>query len=560
MKAHQYSVTHRSWLNVGLLVAIGVPSLASSSCAAPTAGEQTRAMATKYIAPDPILTVQASSETRNTLGIEEWRLFRGKGGVFLSGVDAAGQPVKGLVTSFTRNADGTLGDVFTRVNDGSDFALHHSMRTSARKATRSVPVSSQAFVRRAALDLALLQRIAIAKARAAAAAGTAVNPGAVCRQQLPGVLLQSLQCFNTATGACSLDAAANASGAACLGATSSTGISGSLGSLDNIGPGVCAGDPSCGATLSAVQQENFLDAQCGGSLGCIGASGGFVPLTGFSSSPGFGGPFPESGVGGAGVLGGSIGSQVGISGVAGVGGPGIAGATAGGTFPPFATLTPSSPGATAFDVAKDGVNASDPYGNGTGISPREQNGPQSNTVTQGTPNDPYANGTGISPREQNGAQDNTVTQGTPNDPYANGTGISPREQNGAQDNTTTGTPNDPYNNGDGISPREQNGNGATGDNVTNGGPNDPYDNGSGISPREQNGGGGDSNPDLNSNPNNGDVQSNQSGGDSAGAENASSGGSSGDNSSGGGAISGGDSAGAETGSFGGDNGGSSSGD
>jgi hypothetical protein len=287
--------------------------------------EKKGATTSKYMAPDPIVSVTASDATRAATGIDEWRIYRGKGGVYLTGYDTAGQAVKGLATTFARNDDGTVGHVFTRVNDGSLFAVRHTASTHARMATKAVSVSSQQFVRRAALDLALLQRIALANARTAPAGVAAVQ--ATCREQLPSVMLQSLACLDSQNGSsalCNLEPLVNGSGAACLGSTSAANVAGSLGTLDATGATrVCGSDPACIAAFATIQRENLLDARCGGAIACVGAGGGFIPLANFNGAPISGG--------------------------------------GGGVFPPFATGTFNVVG-SSFDPRIDGVNPSSPFG------------------------------------------------------------------------------------------------------------------------------------------------------------------------------------------------------
>src|SRR5262249_37983332 len=155
----------RSWAQLSILAAVGATAFASSGCE-PPARQETKGITTaKLLVPDPTMTAKASSTTRSMLGIDEWRLYRGRGGVYLTGYDAGGKAVKGLVTVFARNDDGSIANIYTRVNDGSKFVVGHSLGSHRTAATKGIAEDSQAFVRRAALDLAVLHRVAQAQAR-----------------------------------------------------------------------------------------------------------------------------------------------------------------------------------------------------------------------------------------------------------------------------------------------------------------------------------------------------------------------------------------------------------
>jgi hypothetical protein len=275
----------------GIVLAIGgcVLVLASSACTAPTLKEERGSTTSKYLAPTPLLTVKASSATSATLGIDEWRIFRGRGGVFLTGYSAQNKAVKGLATLYTRDQDGRVDNLLARVSDGSHFAVAHSTLRNETMATRSLPVGSQGLVRRAALDLGLLQ--AVSEQQVQLATTSIARRRAACRQNVAGTMLKALACVDARTGVekpaelCRLDALANGSGNACIG-LSGTG----RGSLD---ASACGGNPQCLAAIASIQRENALDASCfrAGGVACIGAAGGWLPMQGFGNGAS-GGGFP----------------------------------------------------------------------------------------------------------------------------------------------------------------------------------------------------------------------------------------------------------------------------
>src|SRR5262245_18632270 len=109
----------RGWAAV-VAVAGLVGAVGTVGCEGPVYQEERRAPTSKYLMPEPIMTTKASTETKAALGIDEWRFYRGRGGVYLSGYKMQ-VPVKGLATEFTRDARGNLSRMFMRVNDGSKF-------------------------------------------------------------------------------------------------------------------------------------------------------------------------------------------------------------------------------------------------------------------------------------------------------------------------------------------------------------------------------------------------------------------------------------------------------
>src|SRR5690348_1737180 len=108
-----------------LLAALAVGASASivaaaASCAAPQP-EPTGSRTEKLLAPSPLLTAEASPETRTALGITEWRLYRGQNAYVLTGYDAQRAPVKGLSIGFVPGSPNNPSSASLRatVLDGS---------------------------------------------------------------------------------------------------------------------------------------------------------------------------------------------------------------------------------------------------------------------------------------------------------------------------------------------------------------------------------------------------------------------------------------------------------
>jgi hypothetical protein len=148
-------------------------------CAPPALQERRASVRSKYLAPTPVLTAKASKAARTSYGIDEWRIYRGKGGVYVTGFNAKGKAIRGLSTEFARTQGGAITDLRTRVNDGNEFLARHVVKANLSVVSRSMPVESQEFVRRAVLDLARL-RTAIVERQS-----TSSNPSALlCGQTL----------------------------------------------------------------------------------------------------------------------------------------------------------------------------------------------------------------------------------------------------------------------------------------------------------------------------------------------------------------------------------------
>jgi hypothetical protein len=235
----------------------------------------------RYLAPEPLLAVKASSAAKAAFNIDEWRIFRGQGGVYLTGYDANGKAVKGIATVYSRAADGSIDKLLTRVNDGSSFIAGHALARNTTLATQPLSADSQAFVRRAALDLARLRKIAEARLRASNQ-GTAAA-AALCNQQMLNMVLNPLTCLDAPSGnptaiahCAQVLTAANGSGSTCVGLARPQGSNGlGVQSIDQLNAASCRGDSDCLAAFGFFDGQNRFDDRClaSGARGCGGAAG-----------------------------------------------------------------------------------------------------------------------------------------------------------------------------------------------------------------------------------------------------------------------------------------------
>jgi hypothetical protein len=241
------------WLGV-----LAVSALGGAGCAAPQAPERMASTQSKYLVPDPILSVNASSETKGALGIAEWRSYRGRGGMYLTGYSDRGKAVMGLSTEFVRDGDGNIVDVLTRVNDGEKFAARTRVAASHTVATAPMPASSQKFVQHASRDFSRVRVALDQRIRAA----TVANPGLVCSRSLIGGVIDPVDLLgrtNVEARLQAIQAAANASNAACQN-QAGLGMA-NLGFLSRAPLDesrlMCSGDRDCLTTMDQIDAFDF---------------------------------------------------------------------------------------------------------------------------------------------------------------------------------------------------------------------------------------------------------------------------------------------------------------
>lgn len=144
-------------LALGLTFAVGLGPVAG--CAAPEMPAESHGSTTsKLLKPKPTMKAKASKETTAKYGITEWRMYKQRSGVVLTGYDADGKAVKGVTTSFADSKDTGNPEVVTHINDGSHATLKQSLVASDAPADADVPDESVAFAQQVAGDLGGVQQ------------------------------------------------------------------------------------------------------------------------------------------------------------------------------------------------------------------------------------------------------------------------------------------------------------------------------------------------------------------------------------------------------------------
>jgi len=142
------------WPSVAILgLLAGTVALGTTGCTAAPMVEKKGSTTQKLLAPDPLMKVKASAETKAAFGIDEWRFYRGRGAIFLTGYNAKGKAVKGLGTVFTRTSDGGIDNLQLNVADGSKFTGRAGAANGSVSTSDALSDTSQSFVRRAFLDM-----------------------------------------------------------------------------------------------------------------------------------------------------------------------------------------------------------------------------------------------------------------------------------------------------------------------------------------------------------------------------------------------------------------------
>ena len=98
----------------------------------------------KLLAPRAQISAVASDEATEQYGIVRWKLYRGRRGVFLTGLDGHGKPVHCIATTFAAGKDSET-NLVTMINDGGDYvatvldvmASAHGWDDARRRAERA---------------------------------------------------------------------------------------------------------------------------------------------------------------------------------------------------------------------------------------------------------------------------------------------------------------------------------------------------------------------------------------------------------------------------------------
>lgn len=145
-------------LAVGMMMA-GV--LGVVGCAAPAAPEKTGGTTQKLLAPRAIVRTGASPKTRSTLGVYEWRVYKGISDFVITGYDAKKKPVQGFSLSFAGKQGTQKPAVKVRVLDGKGFKGSYDFYQASTSGALSA--KSKQLLIRAAADFTTVARYAPAK-------------------------------------------------------------------------------------------------------------------------------------------------------------------------------------------------------------------------------------------------------------------------------------------------------------------------------------------------------------------------------------------------------------
>ena len=140
---------------VSAAAAVAACAIGSTGCAAPTQ-EQIGSRTERLLAPEAVLTTQASALTRSELGIAKWKVFRGKSDYVLTGYDAKGKAVKGVSFTWVSSSSKTKSSpvLKARVLDGSRFAARHTYDGKKKtESNKTMSSSTSKFLTRATFDM-----------------------------------------------------------------------------------------------------------------------------------------------------------------------------------------------------------------------------------------------------------------------------------------------------------------------------------------------------------------------------------------------------------------------
>jgi hypothetical protein len=182
-------------MHTNRLLALGLASVVTmgsvAGCAAPDMPVEGHGSTTSSLAkPRPTLKAVASKETTAKYGITEWRMYKGKSGVVLTGYDAHGKAVKGVTTGFADSKDTGKPEVVTHINDGSHATLKRSLVAEDSAADANVPAESVEFAKQVAGDLGGLQQTLTSQATLA----SIPEAVATCGQTLANLCAAAIQC------------------------------------------------------------------------------------------------------------------------------------------------------------------------------------------------------------------------------------------------------------------------------------------------------------------------------------------------------------------------------
>ncbi|MBX3207438.1 MAG: hypothetical protein KF764_20490 [Labilithrix sp.] len=195
----------------------------TAACAAPPASEERGVSVAKLKAPRPMMRASASPASQELFGVSEWRIFRGKKDVVLTGYDEDGHAVKGVSVGFYAAENASDATLRARVLDGSAFAARHDYARGRTSLNKELPASTASFLKQALADVVVLRRAFAQTTTAAKASARTLGAGQQCGGDMMAIVSAALQCIQS-TGGTNVDANAVAQ---CIAAAQSAASVGS---------------------------------------------------------------------------------------------------------------------------------------------------------------------------------------------------------------------------------------------------------------------------------------------------------------------------------------------
>ena len=191
-----------------LLATLTVAAASSAACTAQQPLPEEKGVSkAKLLAPRPMMKATASPASRAALGVHEWRIYRGRNDVVLTGYDEDGEPVKGVSVGF-HASDTDEATLRTRVLDGNMFAARHEYARGRTLMSAQIPAATSSFLRQALSDIAVLQKVVARTARDGAASPRNFGTSPQCGADMMAIVSNALQCIQNNGGSANANAIA----------------------------------------------------------------------------------------------------------------------------------------------------------------------------------------------------------------------------------------------------------------------------------------------------------------------------------------------------------------
>lgn len=268
-------------------LALAVTSLGTIGCEAPLA-EGRKSITSKLRAPDPMMKLEASAAAEHVTGVHQWRLYRGKGGVYLEGVDGSGRPVSGISTEvFARDRKNLPAAFGVQINDGGGTAALHDFEAAGTRVNHLPSQQSLDFVQAAMHDLTRaqvgLEQLAAGDSASSSGiktqavttktpAGSKAAQARLCARAMVASAQSSVMCTagspmsaTTAAQCAQFKQIINVAGATCFNKATQNGLATGLSSANEVTQASCT-SASCKAQVSVLDSlAKLLQSKPAGS-------------------------------------------------------------------------------------------------------------------------------------------------------------------------------------------------------------------------------------------------------------------------------------------------------